>query len=188
MKKTLFALLIVFFFSNTYAQTEIPSAELRAIQSRLFATSVDKVLEAFKTYCEDSGGNFMARPNIAASGKPSDTQSGNCMMGMKVPSAKNAAGTAAATSAATGLFSAIPFLGAAVSVASSAKSLSDMDEMMSSIGEMKYEIKSSPKGSESIVRIRLMQRDQTQITDTQVYEKMYGKISEELSIPASQIK
>jgi len=167
---------------------EPSSSELRAMQSRKFATGLDKVAEAFKTYCEDSSGNYMAMPSMGANGKPSDIQSGTCMMGMKSPSAKNAAGTAAATSIGTSLFSAIPFFGAAVSIASSAKSMSDMDDMMSAIAQIKYEIKGSPNGKESTVRIRLMQRDQTQITDTSTYDQMYSKIAEELSVEALPIK
>lgn len=171
-----------------YAQLDVSSAELKTIQSRKFATSADKVAEAFKIYCEDTSGNFNAMPSMGANGKPSDTQSGTCMMGAKIPSAKNAAGAAVATSVGTSLFSAIPFVGAAVSVASSAKSISDMDDAMSAIGQIKYEIKASPNGKESTVRIRLMQRDQNQITDAASYEQMYAKIAEELSIPATPLK
>lgn len=185
--------LITFIFAlifsiPAFAQGDISPSDLRAMQSRKFAIAADKVAEAFKTYCEDSSGNFMANPSFGANGKPSDSQSGTCMMGMKSPSAKNAAVTSAATSVGTSLFSAIPFFGAAVSLASSAKSISDMDDLMSVISEIKYEIKGNSSGNEATVRIRLMQRDQTQITNTTTYDQMFSKIAEELKSPAESIK
>jgi hypothetical protein len=188
LSKVITVIFVSLFVIPAFAQGDVSSSELKTIQSRKFAAGIDKVAEAFKTYCEDSSGNYSAMPSFGANGKPSDTQSGTCMMGMKSPSAKNAAGTAAATSVGTSLFSAIPFIGAAVSIASSAKSISDADDMMSAIAQIKYEIKGSPSGKESTVRIRLMQRDQTQITDNITYDQMYSKIAEELSVAAVPIK
>jgi len=80
--KVITLIFTLIFAIPAFAQVDISSSELKTMQSRKFATSIDKVAEAFKTYCEDSSGNYRAMPSLGANGKPSDTQSGTCMMGV----------------------------------------------------------------------------------------------------------
>lgn len=193
-----FLLIPIVLFNNSNAQSNLTPAELKQIQSRLFKVDSAKAIKLIGDDCKDSGGQGSTIPIDSPKGKmsaevvcfvPTKTQStGGPAVGSVT--AGDVAGVVgdAITSNASSIGSSLPLIGGFFSLIGAASSISQsndavaqsrtqMQEMMSAVNQLKYEINPSSAIGLTEVRIRMYKINQEQVVDSADYQKRFDLIS-----------
>lgn len=191
MKKTGILMVAATFSSCLFAQD---ASNLKVVQTGRFAVNYEKVGEAVKELCLDGGGQGSLIPKISGTAKKKDSGGFEmtCMLKGPTPDAggamaAGAAQSAASSAAASAGASAIPFIGSIFSIASAAKSVSDQQEMMATVTQVRYDITATSAKS-TTVRIRLYQMDQAQVTNAAAYDAEFTKLGKALGTEALPIE
>jgi hypothetical protein len=195
---SLFFLVSIALFSNSNAQSNITPAELKQMQTRLFKLDSAKAIKLIGDDCKDSGGQGSTVPIDSSKGKmsaevicfvPTKTQStgGSAVGSVTAGDVASVVGDAI-TSNASSVGSSLPLIGGLFSLIGAASSISQsndaveqsktqMQEMMSVVNQLKYEINPSSTIGESQVRIRMYKVNQEQVIDSVEYQKRFDSIS-----------
>jgi hypothetical protein len=195
---SLFFMVSIALFSNSNAQSNLTPAELKQMQTRLFKLDSAKAIKLIGDDCKDSGGQGSTVPIDSSKGKmsaevicfvPTKTQStgGSAVGSVTAGDVASVVGDAI-TSNASSVGSSLPLIGGLFSLIGAASSISQsndaveksktqMQEMMSAVNQLKYEINPSSTIGESQVRIRMYKVNQEQVIDSVEYQKRFDSIS-----------
>lgn len=148
--------------------------QLRSLQTRKFTKPIGEVGEAIKTDGEDRGRacTIFPGPQPLNAKVALPKLAGQCTL--KAKPAKTGGATAA---------SFIPFVGGLVALGMQSAA---MDEMYAQVSNIKYDM-TGTKPDETVVRMRIYNLKQEQITDPEIYSKEFKGIADAMFIQAIEL-
>lgn len=171
---------LVSLVTSTYALASddemngVTPLQLRALQTRKFTKPIGEVGEAIKTDGEDRGRacTIYSGPQPLNAKVVLPKLAGQCTL--KAKPAKTGGATAA---------SFIPFIGGLVAAGMQSAA---MDEMYAQVSSIKYDM-TGTKPDETVVRMRIYNLKQEQITDPEIYSKEFKGIADAMFIQAIEL-